>query len=129
MNIAEKAHDQIAAVVPAAREPVRQPLAEKLKAPIRRFLKELRVMRRALAHPLVPWYAKAVVGLSMLYVLSPIQIIPNFIPVIGQMDDVLVVSLAIKMLRKCVPPVVLEECRTDPPKLVKAVVPVKQAVR
>jgi len=61
----------------------------------------------------VPWYAKAVAGCAVLYVFSPIQLIPNFIPIIGQMDDVLVVSLGIKFLRRCVPKEVLDDCENS----------------
>jgi uncharacterized membrane protein YkvA (DUF1232 family) len=61
----------------------------------------------------VPWYAKAVSGCAVLYVISPIQLIPNFIPIIGQMDDVLVVSLGIKFLRRCVPRNVLDDCENS----------------
>jgi uncharacterized membrane protein YkvA (DUF1232 family) len=61
----------------------------------------------------VPWHAKAVAGCALLYVVSPIQIIPNFIPVIGQMDDLLVVTLGIKYLRRYVPQSVLDECESN----------------
>lgn len=64
-------------------------------------------------HPQVPWYAKVVAGCAVLYVFSPIQIIPNFIPIIGQSDDVLVVSLGIRFLRRCVPQNVLDDCEKD----------------
>ena len=70
-------------------------------------------MRRALVHPQVPWYAKAVVGCAVLYIVSPIQLIPNFIPIIGQLDDVLVVTLSVKFLRRCVSQCVLDECEND----------------
>jgi uncharacterized membrane protein YkvA (DUF1232 family) len=85
--------------------------AERLKAPIKRFYQQLGVIRRALRHPQVPWYAKMVVGCAFLYVISPIQLIPNFIPIIGQMDDVLAITLSVKFLRRCVSPGVLEECQ------------------
>ena len=45
----------------------------------------------------------------MLYVVSPLQLIPNFIPILGQLDDVLVVGLAIRVLKKYAPPTVLDE--------------------
>jgi uncharacterized membrane protein YkvA (DUF1232 family) len=54
-----------------------------------------------------------VASCAVLYVFSPIQLIPNFIPIIGQMDDVLVVSLGIKFLKRCVPQNVLDECESD----------------
>lgn len=99
--------------VPTRVKPKRWHLGETLKAKTRHFFKQFRIIRRALRHPQVPWYAKAVAGCAVLYVFSPIQLIPNFIPVIGQMDDVLVVSLAIKYLRRCVPQNVLDDCEND----------------
>jgi len=54
-----------------------------------------------------------VAGCAVLYVFSPIQLIPNFIPIIGQMDDVLVVSLGMKFLRRSVPRSVLDDCEKD----------------
>jgi uncharacterized membrane protein YkvA (DUF1232 family) len=62
----------------------------------------------------VPWHAKAVAGCAVLYIVSPVQLIPNFIPVIGQMDDVPVVTLGLKYLRRYVPPHVLDECENGP---------------
>jgi uncharacterized membrane protein YkvA (DUF1232 family) len=98
---------------PTLPERKQQNLAERLKASVRGFLTQFRVIRRALRHPQVPWYAKMVAGCAVLYVFSPIQLIPNFIPIIGQMDDVLVVSIGIKFLRKCVPKNVLDDCEND----------------
>jgi uncharacterized membrane protein YkvA (DUF1232 family) len=94
-------------------EPKLQTLAETLKTPVRRFFKQFRIIRRALRHPKVPWYAKAVAGCAVLYVFSPIQLIPNFIPIIGQMDDVLVVSMGIRFLRRFVPKNILDDCEND----------------
>jgi uncharacterized membrane protein YkvA (DUF1232 family) len=88
-------------------------LGSRLRTSVRKFVVELRIIRRALIHPKVPWYAKLVVGCSVLYVASPIQLIPNYIPVIGPVDDVIVVSLGIKFLRRSVPKSVLDECERD----------------
>lgn len=82
-----------------------------LRVRARHLFRQYRIMLRALAHPGVPWYTKVVCGLSALYVVSPIQLIPNFIPVIGQLDDVLVIGLSIKLLKRNVPPSVLRECQ------------------
>jgi uncharacterized membrane protein YkvA (DUF1232 family) len=87
-----------------------EPAGQKLHRSIRHFFKQFRILRRAFLHPQVPWHAKAVAGCAVLYIVSPIQLIPNFIPVIGQMDDVLVVSLGLKYLRRNVPQSVLDEC-------------------
>jgi uncharacterized membrane protein YkvA (DUF1232 family) len=91
------------------RQPQR-PFFETVRIPIRQFFQQFRIIRRAVRHPQVPLHAKIVAGCAVLYVFSPIQLIPNFIPIIGQMDDVLVVSLGIKFLRRFVPQNVLDDC-------------------
>jgi uncharacterized membrane protein YkvA (DUF1232 family) len=109
----ERSLRKIEVCAPALPERKQWNLAERLKASARQFLMQFRIIRRALRHPQVPWYAKMVAGCAVLYVFSPIQLIPNFIPIIGQMDDVMVVSLGIKFLRKHVPQNVLDECESD----------------
>ena len=94
-----------------ASQPSETVKGNKPRALIRRLFEEFRVIRRAVVHPRVPWHAKAVAGCAVLYIVSPIQVIPNFIPVIGQMDDVAVVFLTLRYLRRFVPASVLEECR------------------
>ena len=89
----------------------RQRLAIPLKTRARQLFKQYRIILRALVHPAVPWYAKLVCGCAALYIASPIQLIPNFIPVIGQLDDVLVIALSIRLLKRSVPPSVLDECQ------------------
>ena len=59
----------------------------------------------------VPWYAKVFAVLIMGYVLSPIDLIPDFIPVIGYVDDFILVPMAIILLIKMIPKEVMEECR------------------
>src|SRR5215469_2068493 len=58
----------------------------------------------------VPWTAKAVASCSVAYVFSPIQLIPSFIPVIGQLDDVAVLFIGTRLIRKLTPPAALREC-------------------
>jgi uncharacterized membrane protein YkvA (DUF1232 family) len=58
----------------------------------------------ALRHPLAPGWLKLGSALIVLYVLSPIDLIPDFIPVIGFMDDLVLVPLAIRFLLKRLPP-------------------------
>lgn len=60
----------------------------------------------ALKHPLAPRWLKVGVGLLVLYVLSPIDLIPEFIPVLGVMDDLVLVPLAIRFLLNKLPPAV-----------------------
>lgn len=94
----------------ALEEPTRAPTKKGLSEPIRHFLKQFRIVRRALVHRQVPWHAKLVVGCAVLYVVSPIQLIPNFIPIIGQLDDVFVVTLAVRFLKRRLPQSVLNDC-------------------
>jgi uncharacterized membrane protein YkvA (DUF1232 family) len=89
----------------------RQRLATALKTRAGQLYQQFRILTRALIHPDVPWYAKLVCGCAVLYITSPIQLIPNFIPVIGQMDDVLVIGLSIRFLKRSVPQTVLDECQ------------------
>ena len=61
----------------------------------------------ALRHPLAPAWLKLGTALIVLYVLSPVDLIPDFIPVIGVMDDLVLVPLAIRFLLKRLPPELL----------------------
>jgi uncharacterized membrane protein YkvA (DUF1232 family) len=66
-------------------------------------------VRRLRAHPAVPRRAKLAIGFAGLYVLSPIDLIPEFLPVIGPLDDVVVVALALRYAGRRVPREVLLE--------------------
>lgn len=70
---------------------------------------EVRVLWRVMKHPAAVWQAKLVAACAAAYVVSPIQLIPTFIPVIGQLDDVLVLYLAGKWIRRIVPAAILTE--------------------
>ena len=63
--------------------------------------------------PRVPWPAKAMVALTVAYALSPIDLIPDFIPVLGHLDDLLLVPLGLALAIHLVPPAVLVEMRTE----------------
>jgi uncharacterized membrane protein YkvA (DUF1232 family) len=65
--------------------------------------------RRLRADPRVPWQAKAAVVVAGLWVLSPIDLVPEFLPVIGPLDDVVVVALALRYAGRRVPRQVLLE--------------------
>ena len=91
----------------------RHRLAIAAKVRVGQLFKQFRIIRRAAVHPDVPWHAKLVCGCSVLYIVSPIQLIPNFIPVIGQLDDVLLITLSIKLLKRSIPQAVLDECASE----------------
>ncbi len=61
--------------------------------------------------PRVPWYAKAVAATVAAYALSPIDLIPDFIPVLGYLDDLLIVPLGIVLAVKLIPAQVMAELR------------------
>jgi len=63
-----------------------------------------------LKHPRVPWHAKVIAGCAVAYLVSPIQLIPTFIPVVGQMDDLLILFAGMSCLRRLVSAEVLAEC-------------------
>ncbi len=73
--------------------------------------KEALVLYFAFRHPRVRWYARLVAAFTVVYLLSPVQLIPSWIPVIGFLDDFLVLYLGVKLLRKMIPREVLAECR------------------
>ena len=62
-------------------------------------------------HPLTPWYAKALGLFVVAYALSPIDLIPDFIPVLGYLDDVILLPVLIWLTVKLLPSEVLAQCR------------------
>jgi uncharacterized membrane protein YkvA (DUF1232 family) len=73
---------------------------------------EIYALYLAYRHPRTPWYAKVLAVLILGYALSPIDLIPDFIPVIGYLDDLIIVPAGIILLIKIIPRDILEECRT-----------------
>ena len=61
--------------------------------------------------PRVPWYAKALAFCVAGYALSPIDLIPDFVPVLGYLDDVIIVPLGILIVVKLIPPEIIAEHR------------------
>ena len=64
---------------------------------------DARLLWLALKHPLSPGWLKPAVGLMVLYVLSPVDLIPDVIPVLGIVDDVVLLPLAIRFVLKRLP--------------------------
>ena len=81
-----------------------------LKEKAQRLLRQCVVLARAVRHPRTPWYAKVVGTLTLLYALSPIDLIPDFIPVVGLLDDLVIVPLGIWATMKLIPRDVWAEC-------------------
>src|SRR5215211_3178147 len=77
----------------------------------RRLSAQTYALYLAYRHPKTPWYAKAFAALIVGYVFSPIDPIPDFIPVVGLLDEMVVVPIGVLLAAKMIPPAVLEECR------------------
>jgi uncharacterized membrane protein YkvA (DUF1232 family) len=74
-----------------------------------RFAEKLRLGSALMRDPRVPLYARVLVLAMMAYLVMPLDIIPDFIPVLGHLDDALVVVLAAGLFLRSVPLAVLEE--------------------
>ena len=77
----------------------------------RSFKREFDVYRRVLRHPRTPWAAKLLLGLAVGYLLLPFDLIPDFLPVVGQLDDALIVPGLVWLAVRLVPAGVVAECR------------------
>lgn len=73
--------------------------------------KETFALYLACRDPRVPWYAKAVASATVAYAVSPIDLIPDFIPVLGYLDDLLIVPLGIALSVKLIPAGIMAEYR------------------
>ena len=77
----------------------------------RAIKRDVRALYSASQDPRVPWYAKALGIVVAGYALSPIDLIPDFIPVLGYLDDAIIVPLGILLVVKMIPPGVMAEHR------------------
>lgn len=69
--------------------------------------------------PRVPWYARVLIFLVVAYALSPIDLIPDFIPVLGYLDDLILLPLGIILVLKMIPKEVLKECNKKAEEMIK----------
>lgn len=84
---------------------------ERLRRWGRALKRDIVALWLAARDPRTPWYAKALAGLVVAYALSPIDLIPDFIPIIGYLDDLILVPLGIALAVRLIPPALLAECR------------------
>ena len=66
----------------------------------------------ALKEKRTPWYAKIIAAAVVVYALSPIDLIPDFIPLLGYLDDLIILPALIAWCVKCIPSEVLDDCRS-----------------
>lgn len=72
--------------------------------------KQIYLLYLIIKHEEVPWPAKLAGGCALAYIFSPVQLIPNFMPVIGQSDDILVLYIGMKVVRRFTSPAILKQC-------------------
>jgi len=84
---------------------------ESWKTKAKQLKNEIHALYLASKDPRTPWYAKVFAVLIIGYALSPIDLIPDFIPVLGYLDDLIIVPAGIVLLLKMTPREVMEECR------------------
>ena len=82
-----------------------------VKAWARGLKRDVHAVYLAARDPRTPWYARAAAILIAAYALSPIDLIPDFIPILGYLDDLLIVPLGILLVVRLIPADVLEEHR------------------
>jgi uncharacterized membrane protein YkvA (DUF1232 family) len=83
----------------------------KLKEEARRLKRNVYVIYLAYKDPRVPWLVKAFVICVVAYAFSPIDLIPDFIPVLGYLDDLIIVPLGVALALRMIPDPVLDDCR------------------
>jgi len=88
-------------------------MRERVKKMAQSFRRELRVYRAALKDPRTPWAAKLFLGAGVAYMLSPIDVIPDFIPVVGHLDDLVIVPFLIAVGLRMIPRGLLREYRDN----------------
>jgi uncharacterized membrane protein YkvA (DUF1232 family) len=82
------------------------------KTRARQLKTELYALYLAYRDPRVPWYARVVAALVVGYAFSPIDLIPDPIPVLGYLDDLILLPLGIALVLRLIPAPVMAECRT-----------------
>jgi uncharacterized membrane protein YkvA (DUF1232 family) len=88
-------------------------MIEKLKQKARALKKEVFVLYLAYQNPQTPWYAKLFAMIVVAYAFSPIDLIPDFIPVLGYLDDLVLIPLGVSLALKMIPENVLHSARQE----------------
>jgi uncharacterized membrane protein YkvA (DUF1232 family) len=88
-----------------------KPFTQRLGTWARRLKRDVIAVYLSARDPRVPWYAKAVAACVAAYALSPIDLIPDFIPVLGYLDDLILVPLGIALAIRLIPPEIFAEHR------------------
>ena len=85
----------------------------RLKRWAQRLRVEVYALYLAYQDPRVPWYARVFAAVVVAYAFSPIDLIPDPIPVLGYLDDLVIIPLGVALAIKMIPPQVLAGCREE----------------
>ncbi|OGO76690.1 MAG: hypothetical protein A2Y23_10885 [Clostridiales bacterium GWB2_37_7] len=95
-------------------------MVEQLKLKAKAMKQELTALYLAYKDSSVPWYAKLFTAIVIGYAISPIDLIPDFIPVLGYLDDLILIPAGIALALKMIPKDVMTECRIQAAEMDKA---------
>ena len=84
---------------------------QRLKQRARHLKRETYALYLAARDPRTPWYAKLLAAAVVAYAVSPLDLLPDFVPVLGYLDDLIIVPLGLALVLRLVPAQVLAECR------------------
>lgn len=87
------------------------PLLADLKRRARHLKAETFALYLAVRHPETPWHARLFVAGVVAYAFSPIDLIPDFVPVLGYLDDLILIPIGVALALKMIPAPILAECR------------------
>ena len=87
-------------------------MLERLKTAGRNLRKEINAYKLVLKDERTPIMAKCLLGLAVGYVLMPFDLIPDFIPVIGHLDDAVIVPALVVLALRMIPKEVIDDCRS-----------------
>ena len=86
-------------------------MLDRMRKRARRLKEEIYALYLAYRDPRTPWYARLFAAGVVAYAFSPIDLIPDFIPVLGFLDDLILVPLGIVLALRMIPTAVMAECR------------------
>lgn len=86
-------------------------IIERLKQRAARLKRDIYALYLACRDPRVPWHVRVMAWVVIAYALSPVDLIPDPIPILGYLDDLILIPLGVLIVIKMIPPQVLKDCR------------------
>ncbi|CAG9610510.1 YkvA family protein [Pseudoneobacillus rhizosphaerae] len=94
-------------------------MLNKLKSWAKNLKRQIYILYYACKDDRVPWYAKVFIACVVAYAFSPIDLIPDFIPILGYLDDIILLPIGIMLALKMIPKEVLFDCEVKAEELVR----------